>query len=69
MPKKGTSVMQRLVKNWMWNEIRIRELDAGQVNMTMLAEEAAHAFDRDDWLDDPDHWVWDAAADMLNEDE
>ena len=69
MPKKRTSTMQRLVRDWMWNEVRIRELDAGEVNMTQLAEDAAHAFDHDEWLDDPDHWIWDAAANALNEDD
>ena len=65
MPKKRTSTMQRLVRDWMWNEVRIRELDAGEVNMTQLAEDAAHAFDHDEWLSDHDHWVWTAAMEAL----
>ena len=69
MPKKRTSTMRRLVDDWMRTEVRIRELDAGEVNMTQLAEDAAHAFDHDEWLDDPDHWIWDAAANALNEDD
>lgn len=32
-----------------------------EVNRTQLAENAAHAFDHDEWLDDPDHFVWELA--------
>ncbi len=34
---------------------------------TMLAENAAHAFDHDEWLDDETHIVWDLANDIFNE--
>lgn len=30
-------------------------------NLTALAEDAAHELDGDDWLDDPDHEVWELA--------
>ena len=36
-------------------------LVCGELNTTQLAENIAHAFDRDDWLDDETHWVWDVA--------
>ena len=65
MPKKRTSTMQRLVRDWMRTEVRIRGLDVDEVNMTQLAEDAAHAFDHDEWLDDSDHWVWTAAMEAL----
>jgi hypothetical protein len=31
----------------------------GEVNLTLLAENVAHAFDRDEWLDDHAHPIWD----------
>lgn len=30
-------------------------------NCTQLAEEAAHRCKHPEWLDDPDHWIWDMA--------
>lgn len=36
----------------------------GEVNYTALAEGAAHTFDHDEWLDDPDHWVWEKALEV-----
>ena len=39
----------------------------GEVNCTRLAENAAWHFDCDHWLDDPDHWVWELAADIQEE--
>lgn len=38
--------------------------EGGEVNLTLLAEAAADEFDRDKWLDDPDHWVWDLAIEV-----
>jgi len=35
----------------------------GEVNMTRLAEDAAWEFEgAEDWLDDPEHWIWEMAA-------
>ena len=34
-------------------------------NATELAENAAHHFDRDDWLDDETHVVWDLAIEFI----
>lgn len=31
------------------------------LNMTELAEDTAIVFNHDEWLDDPDHWIWDLA--------
>ena len=38
--------------------------DKPDLNATCLAEHAADVLDRSDWLDDPEHWVWDLAADV-----
>ncbi len=32
-----------------------------EANLTTLAEEVAHFFEHDEWLDDPDHEVWELA--------
>lgn len=57
-------VTEQHVRNFMRNELY--DLDSevweqGEVNYTRLAEEAAHYFDYDEWLDDETHWVWDLA--------
>lgn len=33
----------------------------GRIDAERLAVNAAHAFDRPDWLDDPNHWIWETA--------
>jgi hypothetical protein len=33
-----------------------------EVNMTQLAENVAHDFGHDEWLDDENHFIWDEAA-------
>jgi hypothetical protein len=35
-------------------------------NATVLAEETAWAFDNDEWLDDPDHEVWEIALEFFD---
>lgn len=46
----------------------LRELadcvEAGEVNATRLAENTAHALNHDEWLDDPDHEVWEVAIEF-----
>ena len=37
--------------------------DYKDVNLTSLAENAAISLDHDEWLDNPDHWIWDLAVD------
>ena len=37
-----------------------------EVNITLLAEDCAKAFDHDEWLDDPEHIVWDIACDTAD---
>lgn len=34
----------------------------GEVNCTHLAENTAWALNRDEWLDDETHWIWDMAV-------
>lgn len=50
---------------FLWMRSNAHEYAYGQhdraMNLTQLAEAAAHWFDRDEWLDDPDHFVWDLA--------
>ncbi len=41
--------------------------DDGAVNCTRLAENAAHEFNHDEWLDDDSHWVWDLASDIASQ--
>ena len=41
----------------------------GRVNMTMLAETTAHYMEggKDEWLDDPNHIVWEVAAEFFED--
>ena len=39
----------------------------GEVNRTALAEWAAWDYDRDEWLDDSQHWIWRLAAEVAEE--
>lgn len=51
------------VLKWMQGELEwLRSYDDPDPTATELAESAAEAFGRAEWLDDPDHWVWDAAV-------
>lgn len=57
----------KVVRRWMEHNWKPHvDSRTGEVNMTWLAEAAAHEFERDEWLDDPDHFVWVAAADVMN---
>jgi hypothetical protein len=38
-------------------------VERGECNATQLAENCAHHFGHDEWLDDSEHAVWDAAQD------
>ena len=40
--------------------------DDPNVTATELAEVIAWEMNHDEWLDDPDHWIWDLALDMTN---
>jgi hypothetical protein len=51
---------------WMRQQAyQYEDKQTGEVNITQLAEAAAQAFNQnglDGHLDDPDHWIWEAAA-------
>lgn len=38
-----------------------------EVNLTILAENCAHRLGHDEWLDDPDHEVWELAIEVATE--
>lgn len=42
-------------------EYMVRESDYVD-SATQLAENVAHEFGQDEWLDDETHWVWEMAA-------
>jgi len=50
-----------------YDPVRPLYLDhCGICNLTRLAEDAAHHAEHDEWLDDPDHWVWEEAVDIAD---
>lgn len=56
------------VRRWMRQHVA-EHVDArtGEVNCTQLAEEAADYFEQydvDGPIDDPDHWIWEVAAEV-----
>ena len=40
------------------------DANTNEVNRTQLAENTADALNRDEWLDDSDHILWDFAIDV-----
>jgi len=56
------------VRRWMRGNLdAYRDRFTGEVDFTRLAESAANAWDQDHEggpLDDPDHWVWEVAAEF-----
>ena len=57
---RGTA---RAVRRWMSMEAdTYRDPQTGEPNYTACAEGAAHYVDHDEWLDDPDHPVWEWAV-------
>lgn len=62
--KHKSRLTKAQVRRFMQNELLNRNSDAwqhGEVNYTRLAEEAAHYFNHDEWLDYESHWVWELA--------
>ena len=59
------------VKRWMLTTLELDPsvvVDEGnEVNMTKLAELAAHSFGHDEWLNEltENHWLWDAAFEVF----
>lgn len=64
------SAMSKKVKKWMIGEVEENAENyfafppSREISSTMLAENAAHHFGHDEWLDDPDNGVWFLAADV-----
>lgn len=60
------------VTAWMRrNREDFRVARTGELNLTAMAETAAAEWDQDDEggpLDDPDHWIWEAAVDVADGD-
>lgn len=42
--------------------------DLVKADLTQFVENCAHSLDHDEWLDDPDHWVWEMALDFIEDD-
>lgn len=63
-----TELDRGAVESWMRRNMEDhRDGCCGDVNMTTLAEAAAEHFGANDIggpLDDPDHWIWEVAADL-----
>lgn len=60
--------LQRQVRKYMRCDVHeCMDGKTGECNTTMLAERAAHAFDKDAWLDDELHWVWSVAFEVGEE--
>ncbi len=38
----------------------------GNANLTQLAEETAYDLNKHEWLDDPDHQLWEIVADVAS---
>ena len=69
MSKQHHRAVVRFMKEQIRQEAEMRYVSGGclyydhrtcEVNYTRLAEAAAHHFDHDEWLDDSDHWIWEA---------
>lgn len=56
-------LMRLDVRNWMLQHAHEHLDECGDVNTTRLAEEAAHEFEHDEWLDIETHEVWELALD------
>jgi len=54
-------------KAWMLANVHdYKDHSTGEVNATFLAEACAAHFDRDEVLDDPDHWLWEIAIEYFD---
>lgn len=54
---------------WMQREIEDYRRHGGN-NITQFVENCVHEFDtpdHDEWLDDPNHWIWEMALDFFDE--
>lgn len=54
------------ILRWMLKQIDFRHQDDGEWGATELAEAAAEEFDKYEWLEDSEHWIWDASCIALD---
>ena len=54
----------KVLKNYLSSQAENFRDNFGEVNTTLLAENAADHFDCDFWLDDPDSIVWELAVEF-----
>lgn len=47
--------------------LRENHWDRGEINLTALAEDVAWSLGHDEWLDDPEHLLWEVVADAAEE--
>lgn len=59
MPKMSEVASRQSVTRWMMKYKNEFE------TATALAESAATRWQKPEWLDDPDHWIWEVAIDIL----
>lgn len=60
----GSRHSRSALTQWMRSLLREKECVDPRTNIantTELADRAAHHADHNEWLDDPDHWIWDAS--------
>ncbi len=58
--------MGKEIKNFMRKDVE-NVISNGQVDVTLLAENAAHFFNHDEWLDEENHIVWEIAWEIAHE--
>ena len=49
-------------------KIMLRDLrENHEITLTAMAENAAIELENDEWLDDSDHWIWELAVEVCDE--
>ncbi len=66
MISSSEKVLKCKVEKWMIQNINSYKIIDGH-NATALAEDASNHFDHSEWCDDPDHWIWDLAASVVDD--
>ena len=65
MSKKTRKITNQEIEAYMQGHVAdCADPKTGEVNCTFLAEDTAHHFEHDEWLDDAYHHVWAAAVDI-----
>jgi hypothetical protein len=61
-PQESVQSLGALLQKQVANQIMTDRLsDNPRATYTELAESAAVYLDHDEWLDNPEHWIWDMA--------